>query len=119
MFGAIWAWAGSYRATERNIGVDPRHIAVTVRDLVEDVCVWFENERPFSPAVRFHHRLVQIHSFPDGNGRHARLATDACLRACGEAPFTRDANLVDVPMRERRQRYHAALRAAGCPEPLR
>lgn len=112
MFGAIWEWAGSYRATERNIGVDPRHIAVVVRGLVDDARVWFDNERPVRPAVRFHHRLVQIHPFPDGNGRHGRLATDACLRACGAAPFTWGANLVDVPMQERRQRYYAALRRA-------
>lgn len=112
MFGTIWKWAGSYRATERNIGVDPRHIAVAVRDLVDDVRVWVENERPVSCAVRFHHRLVQIHPFPDGNGRHARIATDACLRACGEAPFTWGANLDGMPMQKRRQRYYAALRQA-------
>lgn len=112
MFGAIWEWAGGYRTTDRNIGVDPRSIAVAVRDLVDDARVWFDNEPPVTPAVRFHHRLVQIHPFPDGNGRHARLATDACLRACGEAPFTWGANLVDVPMQERRQRYYAALRWA-------
>lgn len=112
MFEAIWEWAGSYRATERNIGVDPRHIAVAVRDLIDDARVWFDNEPPVTPAVRLHHRLVQIHPFPDGNGRHARLATDACLRARGEAPFTWGANLVDEPMHERRQRYYAALRRA-------
>lgn len=80
--------------------------------LVDDAKVWFDSEAPITSSVRFHHRLVQIHPFADGNGRHARLATDACLRACGEDPFTWGANLTDVPMIERRQQYYAALRQA-------
>jgi Fic family protein len=30
-----------------------------------------------------HHRLAWIHPFLDGNGRVARIAIDAMLRACG------------------------------------
>lgn len=112
MFGSIWEWAGQYRTTDRNIGVDPRFIAVSVRELVADAQIWFDSEPPVTPAVRLHHRLVQIHPFADGNGRHARLATDACLRSCGEDAFSWGANLTDVPMAERRQQYYAALRQA-------
>ena len=39
-------------------------------------------------AVRFHHRLVAIHPFPNGNGRHARLAADLLLELLGEPVFS-------------------------------
>jgi len=82
MFGSTWAWAGAFRTTEKNIGVDPAQIAVRLRDLLEDVRYWIEhNTYPVDEiALRFHHRLVVIHPFPNGNGRHARLMTDVLLK---------------------------------------
>ena len=114
MFGTAWTWAGRYRSSERNIGVPPEQVATGVRDLVADAALWLAAESPYGlheAAVRFHHRLVAIHPFANGNGRHARAATDLILRASGALPFTwgaRDAHDIAAV----RSRYIAALRAA-------
>jgi len=88
MFGDVWAWAGSYRRLETSIGIDPARIAVGVRDLVADTKIWAEHEEPLCVAVRFHHRLVSIHPFPNGNGRHGRQAADYLMEALKQPPFT-------------------------------
>ena len=82
LFGEVWSWAGSFRLTEKNIGVAPEQIAVTLKNLLDDVKYWREHKTydPQEIALRFHHRLVQIHCYPNGNGRHARIATDALLQ---------------------------------------
>jgi Fic-DOC domain mobile mystery protein B len=112
MFAGVWGWAGKYRTTERNIGVDSRQVAVSVRDLVADAAVWFRTEEyPVAATARFHHRLVWIHPFPNGNGRHARLAADLCLRSLDLPALTWGRNLrLSAP--EVRRRYIDALRAA-------
>lgn len=113
MFGHVWRWAGQYRRTEKNIGVDPNRIAPHLRQLLGD-CRYQIEHGAYAPdeiAARFHHRLVQIHPYPNGNGRHARLATDMLLVSKGRPRFTwGSATLVDAG--ETRQRYVAALRAA-------
>jgi Fic-DOC domain mobile mystery protein B len=81
MFGKVWAWAGEYRRTDKNIGVDWTQISVRFRELLNDVRYWIDHET-YSPdeiATRFHHRLVQIHLFSNGNGRHARVMTDVLV----------------------------------------
>lgn len=114
MFGDVWTWAGRYRSSERNIGVAPEQVATGVRDLVADAGLWLAVGRPYGlheAAVRFHHRLVAIHPFANGNGRHARAATDLILRASGALPFSwgaRDSHDIAAV----RSRYIAALRAA-------
>ncbi len=113
MFGNTWRWAGTFRTTEKNIGVDPAQLAVRLRDLLEDVRYWVEhNTYPVDEiAVRFHHRLVVVHPFPNGNGRHARLITDVLLKRSGAAAFTWGvANLETAG--DARDRYLNALRAA-------
>jgi len=76
MYGDVWKWAGKYRTTERNIGVDPSVIAISVRDLVGDAKTWVAPDNTWldrdQAVCRVHHRLVAIHPFPNGNGRHAR-----------------------------------------------
>jgi len=37
MFGKTWRWAGKFRTTEKNIGVDPLRIQPALHDLCEDV----------------------------------------------------------------------------------
>jgi fido (protein-threonine AMPylation protein) len=39
-------------------------------------------------AARLHHRLVAIHCFANGNGRHARLFCDRLLMSQGANAFT-------------------------------
>lgn len=81
LFGEVWTWAGTFRTTEKNIGIDPRQVAVQLRMLLDDARYWVENNTysPIETAVRFHHKLVYIHLFPNGNGRHARIMADAVL----------------------------------------
>jgi Fic-DOC domain mobile mystery protein B len=113
MFGRVWRWAGTFRQTARNIGVDAYRIPMDLRQLTDDCRYWIENGtyEPDEIAARFHHRLVQIHPFPNGNGRHARMATDLLLVAMGRPRFSWGrVNLVDPG--ETRQAYVAALRAA-------
>jgi Fic-DOC domain mobile mystery protein B len=113
MFGRVWKWAGQHRQTGKNIGVDAYRIPVELRQLLDDVRFWISNDtyQPDEIAARFHHRLVWIHIFPNGNGRHARLATDLLLTALGQPRFTwgRE-NLINA--NETRQAYVDTLRAA-------
>ena len=78
MFGNTWSWAGSYRKTQKSIGCDAWQIAMHLKQLEDDFASWlkFNSFPPSEIAARFHHRLAQIHPFPNGNGRFARLATD-------------------------------------------
>ena len=112
MFGDVWAWAGCYRRLETSIGIDPTQIAVCIRDLVADARIWTEHEEPLSVAVRFHHRLVWIHPFPNGNGRHGRQAADYLMEALGQPPLTWGAVSGASDVKETRRRYLAALREA-------
>ena len=113
MFGRVWKWASTYRRSGKNVGVDAYRIPQDLRQLLDDVSYWIENDT-YSPdeiAARFHHKLVWIHLYPNGNGRHARLATDLLLVAIGHPRFSwGSVNLVDAG--ETRQNYVAALRAA-------
>jgi Fic-DOC domain mobile mystery protein B len=113
MFGDVWKWAGQYRLTPRNIGIDAYRIPMEVRQLVDDVRFWVENETyaPDEIAVRFSHRLVSIHPFPNGNGRHSRMAADLLVMQLGRPRFTWGrANLVDVGVT--RRAYVVALQIA-------
>ena len=112
MFGGVWAWAGTYRRLETSIGIDPAQISVSVRDLVADVRVWAEHEEPLTVSLRFHHRLVWIHPFPNGNGRHGRQAADYLMQALGQPPLTWGAVGGVNGVQGVRQRYLAALREA-------
>ena len=71
MFGETWSWAGNFRKSNNNIGVDWQHVSVKLRDLLNDTRYQIEHTTypPDEIATRFHHRLVLIHPFPNGNGR--------------------------------------------------
>jgi Fic-DOC domain mobile mystery protein B len=117
MFGDVWKWAGQYRLTPRNIGIDAYRIPVEVRQLVDDVRFWVENETyaPDEIAVRFSHRLVSIHPFPNGNGRHSRMAADLLVMQLGQPRFTWGRqSLVDAG--QTRKAYVTALQAADAGE---
>jgi len=81
LFSDVWKWAGEYRRTEKSIGIAPEQISVQARLLMDDTRFWVENDTyPAKElALRFHHRLVKIHLFPNGNGRHSRIMADAIL----------------------------------------
>jgi Fic-DOC domain mobile mystery protein B len=89
LFGDVWDWAGQFRKRETNIGVDPLQISVQLQMLLDDARFWAENKTysPLEAGARFHHRLVKIHPFRNGNGRHARIAADTYLaERLGHAP---------------------------------
>jgi Fic-DOC domain mobile mystery protein B len=116
MFGDVWKWAGSYRRHDTNMGAHWPHISMRVRELLADVLAqvadaehlpWPADEL----AVRFYHRLVVIHPFANGNGRHSRLAADLLVAALGEPVFTWGSENLNSPG-EARRAYLEALRAA-------
>ncbi len=115
MFGQVWDWAGDYRLSNKNIGVDRLRIYREMRKLFDDTHYWIDNDTypAREIAVRFHHRLVWIHPFPNGNGRAARVMADAILRRVFDAPAIDWAGGHAVhDMEPRRTEYIEALRAA-------
>jgi Fic-DOC domain mobile mystery protein B len=113
MFGDVWAWAGQYRRTERNIGIAPHMIGVQTSQLMAGACYWLEHEtyEPVELAVRVHHRLVFIHPFANGNGRHARMMADLVLRRLGRPALSWGGGSLKQ-ISEVRRAYVAALRRA-------
>lgn len=81
MFSGVWEWAGTFRNSNKNIGVDKYQIATELRMLLDDSKYWMENAtfHPDEIAVRFKHRIVSIHCFANGNGRHSRLMGDVII----------------------------------------
>lgn len=113
MFDQTWKWAGQYRRTEKNIGIPVYQIREQLVALLGDVRYWIEHSTflPDEIAVRFHHRLVVIHPFPNGNGRHARLIADILAMKLNRPAFTWGA--ADLIKRgEARAEYLNAIRAA-------
>ena len=113
MLGDVWRWAGKFRRSERNLGIPFYGISVALRQLLDEAKAWIEYKSypPDEIAVRFHHRLVHIHPFPNGNGRHARLMADLLVMSLGGERFTwGSAELQAVG--DVRGRYIAALKAA-------
>jgi Fic-DOC domain mobile mystery protein B len=112
MFNRTWKWAGEYRLRNTNFGVDQAQISVSIRNLCLDVRAQVKGKVAGLDeiAAKFHHRLVSIHPFPNGNGRHARLATDLLLELCGNERFRWGITIKDD--RDRRVAYITALQAA-------
>ncbi|MBY0544808.1 MAG: mobile mystery protein B [Gammaproteobacteria bacterium] len=114
MFDETWHWAGKFRKTEKNIGKTlASYVSTDLKNLLDDIKYQLEQHSyPIDEiAYRFHHRLVSIHPFPNGNGRHARLMTDILLVQVGQPRFSwgriqlSDANMV-------RKQYIDALKCA-------
>lgn len=114
MFDKTWRWAGTFRSSNKNIGVDWAQVAVRLRNLLDNTRYQVGNQvfPPDELCVRFHHQLVWIHAFPNGNGRHARLMTDVLLIRLGRPRFSWGGNTPQVPDSVVRERYLHALRAA-------
>lgn len=113
MFDQTWKWAGRYRTSEKNIGIAYYQIREALVALLGDVRYWIEHAtfEPDELAIRFHHRLVLIHPFANGNGRHARLMADVFLERQGIPVFTwGGADIVRAG--DFRRGYIDALRAA-------
>lgn len=113
MFNQVWRWAGKYRTSDKNIGVPWPQIPVKVGQLCADARHWVD-ESTYGwdeLGARFHHRLVVLHPFANGNGRHARLMTEALLLNHDQDLFSWGRNSLTGPG-EAREQYLSALRAA-------
>ena len=114
MFGNIGKWAGQFRHSDKNIGGSWHQVPVALKNLCDDALLWVETkETPADEiAARFHHRLVLIHPFPNGNGRHARLMADILLEnVLDSTRFTWGSQCLSAPS-DVRSYYIAALHAA-------
>jgi Fic-DOC domain mobile mystery protein B len=111
MFDQTWRWAGEYRKTNKNIGVDKFYIGIEIKNLLDDCKYWVEN-KSFSEdeiAIRFKHRMVHIHPFPNGNGRHSRLLADVLIeQGFGKPVFSWGSGSL-APQCDLRSEYLSAL----------
>ena len=114
MFGNVWKWAGKFRQSDKNIGGRWWQISTDLKDLFNDAKLWVDSRSEPSDeiAVRFHHRLVLIHPFPNGNGRLVRLMADLLLENILDYPRFTWGSINLSSASDTRQRYIAALRAA-------
>jgi Fic-DOC domain mobile mystery protein B len=114
MYGDVWKWAGKYRTSEKNIGIKSYLIAIELKQLVDNAIFWHENNTydPEEMAIKFKHRLVSIHCFANGNGRHSRLMADLIVEKLYDSKFFSwgSANLVKAT--EARYNYIQAVRKA-------
>jgi Fic-DOC domain mobile mystery protein B len=118
MYGQVWSWAGKFRKTDKNLGIDKWKIPVELRALCDDALFWMINQT-FSNdeiALRFKHRLVSIHCFSNGNGRHSRLMADIIISKVLNQPiFSWGSNYL-VKEDNARKSYLKALKSADCGE---
>ena len=113
MFNRVWRWAGKYRTTERNLGVAHYRIQPELLQIIRDAQYWIEHATYSRDelAVRFHHRLVSVHPFPNGNGRWSRLAADLLIARLDGARFTWGRSNLQA-IGDLRRAYVEALHAA-------
>ena len=114
MFDKTWRWAGTFRSSNKNIGVDWTQVAVRLRDLLDNTRYQIAHQSSDADelAVRLHLQLVWIHAFPNGNGRHARLMADVLVIRLGNPRFSWGSGLPLAAASDTRDRYLEALRWA-------
>ncbi|MFN6387137.1 MAG: mobile mystery protein B [Bacteroidota bacterium] len=114
MYKNVWRWAGEYRKTNKNIGVDKLEIPVALRSLIDDASYLLENNvyEPDEFALRFKHRLVSIHCFPNGNGRHSRMIADIIIEKIYQLPVFSWGSKSLADENDSRKKYLIAIRKA-------
>jgi len=114
IYGDVWKWAGEFRKTEKNIGITWTQISIELKTLLDDTNYWIENQiySPEEVAIRFKHRLVCIHCFPNDNGRHSRMMADMIIESIfGEEIFSwHQSNMVEA--NQIRKNYIESLKEA-------
>jgi Fic-DOC domain mobile mystery protein B len=119
LFGQVWNWAGVYRLTEKNIGVPVWQISTELRTCLDDARYWREHGTydPLEATARFHHKLVWVHPFANGNGRWARIMAEAYLATIDPDIFLDWSGGGSLTTgSDHRARYIAGLRAADAYE---
>jgi len=114
MYDDVWKWAGEFRKSDMNIGIKWTQIGIELKNLLDDTKYWIDNNT-FSPeeiSIRFKHRIVAIHCFPNGNGRHSRMMADIIMESIfgKEIFYWHKSNMVKAD--DTRKEYIAALRKA-------
>ena len=114
MYGDVWAWAGTFRNSNKNIGVDKWQIPTALRSLMDDVKYWHANNiyQPDELTIRFKHRLVSIHCFANGNGRHSRLLADIVIGKIFKLPVYTWGAGASIKYQDQRDAYLQAIKAA-------
>ena len=114
MFGDVWLWAGNFRRVDTNIGVDWWKIPSELKLLMDDAQFWLEhNTYPKEEwAIRIKHRLVSIHCFPNGNGRHSRLFADVLINNFANMPYFTWGAQASLDEYTTRANYLTSLRTA-------
>lgn len=114
MYGDVWKWAGRYRTSERNLGIAHYKIAQELKVLVDDTSFWIKNDTypAVEIAIRFKHRLVSIHCFPNGNGRHSRLMADLIIEKIYKQKYFTWGGSSLIRDDEKRRKYISALQKA-------
>jgi Fic-DOC domain mobile mystery protein B len=114
MLGKVWRWAGEFRKSEKNIGAKWINIPIDLRTLLDDTHFWIENKTfPADEiAIRFKHRLVSIHCFPNGNGRHSRLMADIIIESVFEETIFSWNQSNMIKANETRAEYIKSIREA-------
>ena len=114
MYGEVWKWAGTFRTSEKNLGIKNYLIAIELKQLLDDAIFWKENNTysPSELAIRFKHRLVSIHCFANGNRRHSRLMADLIMEKLYDSNFFSWGSSNLVKATETRNNYIQAVRKA-------
>jgi len=114
MYGDVWKWAGKFRKTDKNIGISWSQISIELKNLMDDINFWIKNKtfEPEEIAIRFKHRIVAIHCFPNGNGRHSRMMADIIMASIFDRKLFswHKSNMVKAD--DTRKKYIDALRKA-------
>ena len=114
MMGDVWEWAGTFRRSNKNLGVDWTMIEIELRKLLDDTSFWIRNKTygPDEITIRFKHRLVKIHCFPNGNGRHSRLMADILVeKVFNKEIFTWNRSRLTNPEEIRKEYFQAIMKA--------
>ena len=114
MYGEVWKWAGAFRESEKNLGIKSYLIPTELKVLLDDAIFWVQNDTysPVELAIRFKHRLVSIHCFSNGNGRHSRLMADLIMEKLFNATFFSWGSSNLVKATETRKAYIKAVKMA-------
>jgi len=114
MYGDVWKWAGEFRKSNKNIGINWTQIAIELKNLIDDTNYWIEHNiyPPEEIAIRFKHKIVSIHCFPNGNGRHSRMMADIIMEFIFNGELFSWQNSTLVKADQTRKEYIYALRKA-------
>jgi len=114
MYGDVWKWAGTFRKSEKNIGIKSYLIPMELKQLLDDTLFWVQNNtyEHEELAIRFKHRLVSIHCFANGNGRHSRLMADLIMEKVFKSQFFSWGSSSLIKATEARTKYIKGVKEA-------